>query len=185
MAEDGSRQISGKGDVRAQTRAVIERLRDAPRGRRLVARARRLGDGLPDVGCRLRRDERGVRHVLAGGPADAHDGRSPGWSFPAPSVEMSMVAVPPAPSAWSCIRTDGSDRRAPTATRSRTGDTLFLSGLVSRNGEDNTVVARRRAGADPGRAGQRAARSCAAAGMTLANVVARASTCRTARRSSR
>ncbi len=61
-------------------------------------------------------------------------------ALPAALVEMSVVAVP-----------DGTERRVvhprdwlrspnPYSYGIRTGDTLFLSGLVSRNGTDNTIV---------------------------------------------
>ena len=56
-------------------------------------------------------------------------------------VEISMIAVPTGaervvihPSGW--IKSP-----SPYSYAIRTGDTLFLSGLVSRNGRDNTVVA--------------------------------------------
>jgi reactive intermediate/imine deaminase len=60
--------------------------------------------------------------------------------IPGALVEMSMIAVP-----------DGAERRvihpegwvpstAPYSYGIRTGDTLFLAGLVSRNGRDNSIV---------------------------------------------
>ena len=69
--------------------------------------------------------------------------------LPGALVEMSMVAIPNGgerqvihPTAWMA------SRRIPTAMASGRGDTLFLSGLVSRNGKDNTRRRRRHDRAD-------------------------------------
>ena len=70
-------------------------------------------------------------------------------------VEISMIAVPTGaervvihPAGW--IKSP-----SPYSYAIRTGDTLFLSGLVSRNGRDNSVVAGRHQRADRGRPRQR------------------------------
>ena len=70
-------------------------------------------------------------------------------------VEMSMVAVPKGgervvihPAGW--VKSPN-----PYSYAIRTGDTLFLSGLVSRNGRDNVVVPGDVDGADDDGARQR------------------------------
>ncbi len=71
---------------------------------------------------------------------------------------------------WSSIRPAGATSPNPYSYAIRTGDTLFLSGLVSRNGKDNSVVT----GDVPTQTAavmDNAAEILKAAGMTLANVV--------------
>ena len=169
LAQDAAGSITPQGDVAGQTRRVIERLRDV-----LVA----AGSSLPQVVAVT---------VYLKSPADfakMNDAYRTYWPDAPPTrttvvadlvlpdalVEMSMIAVP-----------DGAPRTVlhpqgwmkspnPYSYAIRTGDTLFLSGLVSRSGRDNTVaagdiVAQTRVVMD------NAGEILKAAGMSFANVV--------------
>lgn len=139
MAQDASGAIVGKGDAGAQTRRVVERMRD------VLAAA---GTSLEQVAAVT---------VYLRSPADfaaMNDAYRGYWTKDPPTrttvvsdlvlpdalVEMSMIAVPNGgervvihPASW--IKSPN-----PYSYAIRTGDTLFLAGLVSRNGRDNTVV---------------------------------------------
>jgi aminoacrylate peracid reductase len=60
--------------------------------------------------------------------------------FPTALVEMSMVAIPIGGERVVVHPSDWVTSPNPYSYGIRTGDTLFLSGLVSRNGKDNSVV---------------------------------------------
>ena len=61
-------------------------------------------------------------------------------STPDTMVEMSLVAVGPAADRVVIHPSDWVQSPSPYSYAMRTGDTVFLSGLVSRNGRDNAVV---------------------------------------------
>jgi enamine deaminase RidA (YjgF/YER057c/UK114 family) len=169
IAEDGSRQVVGKGDVRAQTRVVIERLRE-----RLDAAGSSL-DRVVSVMVYLTSaaDFAAMNEAYATFWPEDPPTRTTivaGLVLPGALVEMSMIAVPYGAERV-VVHPDGWQRSpSPYSYAIRTGDTLFLSGLVSRNGRDNTVVpgdvpAQTRVVLD------NAGELLRAAGMTHANVV--------------
>jgi reactive intermediate/imine deaminase len=140
LAQDGTGAIVGKGDAGQQTRRVLDRLRD------VLAAA---GSSLEQVVSAT---------VYLKSQADfaaMNDAYRTYWPKEPPTrttivtdlvladalVEISMIAVPNGaertivhPQAW--IKSPN-----PYSYAIRTGDTLFLAGLVSRNGRDNTPVA--------------------------------------------
>lgn len=138
LAQDEKGALVGDGDAAAQTRRIIERMRDV-----LVA----SGSSLEHVVAVT---------VYLGSAADfqvMNDTYRTFWPKNPPTrttvvtdlllgadVEMSMVAVPNGaertvihPGGW--VRSPN-----PYSYAIRTGDTLFLSGLVPRNGRDNSAV---------------------------------------------
>jgi reactive intermediate/imine deaminase len=169
MAQDASGAVVGKGDVGAQTTRVIERMRA------ILAVAGSSLDNVVAVTVYLRSQ---------GDFAAMNDAYRGFWTKDPPTrttvvsdlvladalVEMSMIAVPNGgervvihPESW--IKSPN-----PYSYAIRTGDTLFLAGLVSRNGRDNSVVqgdvaAQTRVVLD------NAGELLKAAGMTHANVV--------------
>jgi len=85
-------------------------------------------------------------------------------------VEIAMVAVPAGAERVAIHPTGWSTSPSPYSYAIKTGDTLFLSGLVSRNGKDNSVIT----GDVPTQTAavlDNATEILKAAGMTLANVV--------------
>jgi reactive intermediate/imine deaminase len=138
LAQDSSGALVGKGDVGAQTKRIIERAREI-----LTA----AGSSLAQVIAVT------VYLKSASDFAAMNDAYRTFWSKDPPTrttvvadllldalVEISMIAVPKGaerivihPEAW--MKSPN-----PYSYAIRTGDTLFLSGLVSRNGRDNSVV---------------------------------------------
>jgi reactive intermediate/imine deaminase len=139
LARDDSGALVGAGDVAAQTRRVLERMEE-------VLRA--AGSSLAQVAS--------VTVYLASAddfqamnavyrtywPKDPPTRTTVISSFVLPGalVEMAMIAVPDGgervvvhPAGW--MRSPN-----PYSYGIQSGDTLFLSGLVSRNGRDNSVV---------------------------------------------
>jgi 2-iminobutanoate/2-iminopropanoate deaminase len=169
LAQDPSGAIVGKGDVGAQTRRVVERMRGV----------------LSAAGSSLEQVVAVTVYLKSQGDfAAMNDAYRTYWPKDPPTrttvvtdlvlpdalVEMSMIAVPAGdervviqPDAW--MKSPN-----PYSYAIRTGTTLFLSGLVSRNGRDNSVV--------PGDVTtqtrvvlENARELLEAAGMTAANVV--------------
>ena len=138
LAQDDKGALMADGDVAAQTRRVIERMREV-----LVA----SGSSLEQVVA--------VTVYLSSAKdfAVMNDAYRTYWAKDPPTrttvitdlllgadVEISMVAVPNGaerqvihPSGWG-------QSPNPYSYAIRSGDTVFLSGLVPRNGRDNTVV---------------------------------------------
>ncbi len=169
VSQDPSGGVTPKGDVKGQTTRVIERMRA------LLAAA---GSSLEQVVAVT------VYLKSASDFAAMNEAYSGFWTKDPPTrttvvadfvmpdalVEISMIAVPTGaervvihPAGW--IKSP-----SPYSYAIRTGDTLFLSGLVSRNGRDNAVV--------PGDINAQttvvldnAAELLKAAGMTFDNVV--------------
>jgi enamine deaminase RidA (YjgF/YER057c/UK114 family) len=169
LAEDDSGVIADGVEVGAQTQRVIERMRDA-----LIAAGSSLEQAVSVT----------VFLKSQGDFAAMNDAYRSFWPTDPPArttvvtdlvgpdalVEMSMIAVPAGaerrvihPGGW--IKSP-----SPYSYAIQTGDTLFLSGLVSRNGRDNSVV--------PGDVAtqtrtvlENAGELLKAAGMTHANVV--------------
>lgn len=139
LAQDESGALVGAGDVAAQTRRVIERMRDLLKA---------AGSSLDQVvaisvylknGGDFQRMNEVYRTFWAKDPPTRTTVLAD-FVLPGALVEMAMIAVP-----------DGAERVVihprswlpspnPYSYAIRSGDTVFLSGLVSRNGRDNTVV---------------------------------------------
>lgn len=139
LAQDDRGALVGTGDVGAQTRRVIERMRDVLQAAgssldHVVAVTVYLKDAadfqaMNDVYRTYWTKDPPTRTTVA---AD--------FVLPGALVEISMIAVP-AGAERVVIHPEGWMRSPnPYSYAIRSGDTLFLSGLVSRNGRDNTVV---------------------------------------------
>ena len=169
LAQDASGAIVGKGDVKAQTARVIERLREV-----LAASGSSLEQVVAvTVYLKTAADFAAMNEVYRTyWPKDPPTRTTVICDFVLPDalIEISMVAVPQGaeraiihPSTW--MKSPN-----PYSYAIKTGDTVFLSGLVSRNGKDNSVVTgdmttQTRTVMD------NAAELLKAAGMTFANVV--------------
>ena len=140
LAQGADGAIAGKGDIAAQTRRVIERMRE------VLGAAGSSLDQVVAVTVYLK---------SASDFAAMNDVYKTFWTANPPTrttvitglvlpdalVEMSMVAVP-AGAERVVIHPEGWMKSPnPYSYAIRSGDTLFLSGLVSRNGRDNSVVA--------------------------------------------
>jgi len=169
LAQDSAGTIVGKGDVAAQTRRVIERMRE------VLAAA---GSSLEQVVAVT------VYLKSASDFAAMNDAYRTFWPKDPPTrttvvaglvlpdamVELSMIAVPNGAERTIIHPADWMKSPNPYSYAIKSGATLFLSGLVSRNGRDNTVVAgditqQTRTVMD------NADQLLKAAGMTFANVV--------------
>jgi reactive intermediate/imine deaminase len=139
VAEDANGQVTAKGDVAAQTRDVIERLRE-----RLEA----VGSSLLQVVCVTVYLKSASDFAAMNAAYRSYWPKDPPTRttvitdlvLPDALIEISMIAAP-----------DGADRTVvhpgdwqpspnPYSYAIRTGDTLFLSGLISRKGRDNSFV---------------------------------------------
>jgi aminoacrylate peracid reductase len=169
LAQDASGAIVGKGDVGAQTTRILERMREV----------------LTAAGSSLDQVVATTVYLKAAGDFAAMNGvYRTFWTRDLPTrttvvadlvlpdalVEMSMIAVPKGaervvvqPQGWM-------PSPNPYSYAIRSGDTLFLSGLVSRNGRDNSFVAGDVA-AQTATVLDSAGELLRAAGMTHANVV--------------
>jgi reactive intermediate/imine deaminase len=139
LAQDQAGALVGAGDVAAQTRRVLERMDE-------VLRA--AGSSLPQVASVT------VYLTSADHFAAMNDVYRTYWpkdpparttvisSFVLPGalVEMTMIAVPDGGERVVLHPGDWKESPNPYSYGIRSGDTLFLSGLVSRNGRDNSVV---------------------------------------------
>jgi reactive intermediate/imine deaminase len=139
VAQDASGSVAPKGDVKGQTRAILERMRAV-----LTAAGSSLDQAVAvTVYLKSAADFAAMNEVYAGFWAKDPPTRTTvvaGFVVPDALVEISMTAVPTGaervvihPASW--VKSP-----SPYSYAIRTGDTLFLSGLVSRNGRDNTVV---------------------------------------------
>lgn len=169
LAQDGAGAIVGKGDVKLQTARIMDRMRE------LLAAA---GSSLEQVVAvtvylKTAADFAAMNEVYRTyWPKDPPTRTTVICDFVLPDalIEISMIAVPQGaertvlhPSTW--MKSPN-----PYSYAIKTGDTLFLSGLVSRNGRDNSVVegditTQTRAVMD------NAAELLKTAGLTFANVV--------------
>lgn len=139
LAQDESGTMVGAGDVAAQTRRVIERMRD------ILAAA---GSSLEQVAAVTVYLKSGDDFAAMNDAYKAYWPKTPptrttvisGLVLPEALVEMSMIAIP-----------NGGERTVvhpkgwmpspnPYSYGIKSGQTLFLSGIVSRNGRDNAVV---------------------------------------------
>ena len=139
LADGPNRQILHPGDAAGQTRAVIERLRA-----RLEAAGSSLAQVVSVMVYLKSASDFGTMNEAfrAYWPSDPPTRTTVIANLVVPDalVEMTMVAVP-----------DGADRvvvhpagwqrsPSPYSYAIQAGDAVFLSGLISRNGKDNTVV---------------------------------------------
>jgi reactive intermediate/imine deaminase len=139
LSQDAAGAIVGKGDVAAQTRRVLER------GREILAAAGSSLDQVVSVTVYLRSvsDFGAMNTVYREFWKQDFPTRTTIVTDLVPPdglVEISFVAVPAGaervvihPAGWMASPN-------PYSYAIRTGDTLFLSGIVSRNGRDNTFV---------------------------------------------
>jgi reactive intermediate/imine deaminase len=169
LAQNSSGAIVGMGDVGAQTRRVVERIREI-----LTAAGSSLDQVVSTtVYLKAQTDFAAMN--------DAYRGY---WTRDPPVrttivtdlvladalVEMSVIAVP-AGAERAVVHPEGWTKSpSPYSYAIRTGDTLFLAGLVSRNGRDNTVV-QGDVATQTKVVLDNAGELLAAAGMTHANVV--------------
>ena len=139
LAQEANGDMVGKGDIAAQTRQVLQRMRE-------VLEA--SGSSLAQVVAVT------VYLKSAGDFAAMNDVYKTFWPADPPTrttvisdlvlpealVEMSMIAVP-AGAERVVIHPEGWMKSPnPYSYAIRSGDTVFLSGLLSRNGKDNSVV---------------------------------------------
>ena len=169
LADDANREIIGRGDVAAQTREVLERL-----GARLAAAGSSFRQVVSvTVYLASASDFAAMNDVYREyWPADPPTRTSVIAALVAPDalIEMSMIAVPDGAERTVIHPPDWQRSPNPYSYAIRTGDTLFLSGVVSRNGRDNTVV-RGDVPAQTRTVLDNAGEILNAAGMTHANVV--------------
>ena len=169
LAQDTKGAIVGKGDVAAQTRRVIERMRE------ILAASDSSLENVVAVTVYLRNasDFAAMNEAYK-----AHWPENPPTRttviadlvLPDALVEMSMIAVPNGAERTVIHPAEWMKSPNPYSYAIRSGQTLFLSGMVSRNGRDNSVV--------PGDIREQtktvmdnAAELLKAAGMSHANVV--------------
>jgi len=139
LAQDAGGGLVGKGDVAAQTRRVIERMREV----------------LVSAGSSLEQVVSVTVYLKSASDFPAmNDAYRTYWPSAPPTrttvitdlvlpdalIEMSMIAVPNGAGRM-VIHPEGWQKAPnPYSYGIKTGDTLFMSGLISRNGRDNTVV---------------------------------------------
>lgn len=139
LAQDDRGALVGAGDVGAQTRRVLERMRDV-----LKAAGSSLDQVVAvTVYLKSAADFQAMNDVYRTYWATDPPTRTTvvaDFVLPGALVEVSMIAVP-AGAERAVVHPEGWLRSPnPYSYAIRSGDTLFLSGLVSRNGRDNTVV---------------------------------------------
>ena len=169
LAEDATGAVDATGDIGAQTRLVLERMREV-----LVA----AGSSLEQVVSVT------VYLTTAAHFQPMNEAYRPFWAKDPPTrttvitglvrpealIEITMIAAPNGADRQVVLPKDWKPSPNPYSYAIRSGDTIFLSGLVPRRGRDNSLVsgditAQTRAVMDNG------AELLAAAGMTFANVV--------------
>ena len=157
------------GDIRAQTARVLDTLvsRLQAQGSRLEQAAsvtvylRNQADfaAMNEVYARYWPTDPPTRSTIVVGPVE-----------PDALVEMSLVALPAGAERRVVLPAGWAKPSSPYSYGIQSGDTLFLSGLLSRNGRDNSVVPGDMA-AQTGQVLQNAAEILKATGMTMGDVV--------------
>jgi reactive intermediate/imine deaminase len=139
LARDGSGAIAGRGDVAAQTTHIMERIAGI-----LAAAGSSLDRAVAaTVYLRSAADFEAMNRAYAAfWRLDPPTRTTVIAELPAPDalVEISMIAVPADGERLVVHPPSWQRSPSPYSYAIRTGDTVFLSGLVSRNGRDNTVV---------------------------------------------
>lgn len=169
LAQDASGAIVGKGDVAAQTKRTLER----------------VGEILTAAGSSL--DHAVAVTIYLKSVADfqaMNDAYRPFWKKDPPTrttviadsplpdalIEISVVAVPKGAERIAILPDGWKPSPNPYSYAIKTGQTVFLSGLVARNGRDNTFVEGTVA-SQTATVLDNAGELLKAAGLTLANVV--------------
>jgi 2-iminobutanoate/2-iminopropanoate deaminase len=157
------------GDIRAQTAQVLDKLaaRLAAQGSRMEQVAavtvylRNQADfaAMNEVYARYWPKDPPTRTTVVVGPVE-----------PDALVEISLVALPARADRRVVLPVGWAKPSSPYSYAVQSGDTLFLSGLLSRNGRDNSVVPGDMA-AQTGQVLQNAAEILRAAGMSMGDVV--------------
>jgi reactive intermediate/imine deaminase len=140
LAQEAAGGIVGQGDVRAQTRRVLERVRE------LLGAAGSSLEQVVSVTVYLTSasDFQAMNEAYRVFWPDDPPTRTTVITrlmLPEALVEMSMIAVPNGADRTVILPSGWSRSPNPYSYAIRTGDTLFLSGLVPRSGRDNSVVA--------------------------------------------
>jgi 2-iminobutanoate/2-iminopropanoate deaminase len=139
VAQDAGGTVAPKGDVKGQTRAILERMRAI-----LTAAGSSLDQAAAvTVYLKSAGDFAAMNEVYAGFWSKDPPTRTTvvaDFVVPDALVEISMIAVPTGAERVVIHPANWIKSPSPYSYAIRTGDTLFLSGLVSRNGRDNTVV---------------------------------------------
>jgi enamine deaminase RidA (YjgF/YER057c/UK114 family) len=130
----------GKGDIKAQTKAALEAL-----SARLKEAGSSLGNAcLVTVYLRNARDFAGMGSVYSTyfpkDPPARVTVMVDGIPDPDALVEISSIAVPDGAGRRTLKPSGWSDSPLPYSYGVQSGDTVFLAGLISRNGVDNTNV---------------------------------------------
>jgi reactive intermediate/imine deaminase len=139
LAQDDAGALVGAGDVSAQTRRVLERMQQV-----LKAAGSSL-DRAVAVTVYLKNASdfqamNGVYRTFWTSDPPTRTTVVADFVLPGALVEISMIAVPPGAERAVVHPKDWTASPNPYSYAIRSGDTLFLSGLVSRNGRDNSVV---------------------------------------------
>jgi 2-iminobutanoate/2-iminopropanoate deaminase len=128
-----------KGDVKGQTKAILERMRAI-----LTAAGSSLDQAVAvTVYLKSAGDFAAMNEVYAGFWSKDPPTRTTvvtDFVVPDALVEISMIAVPTGGERVVIHPANWIKSPSPYSYAIRAGDTLFLSGLVSRNGRDNAVV---------------------------------------------
>jgi aminoacrylate peracid reductase len=139
LAQDANGALVGKGDVAAQTRRVIERMREV-----LVSAGSSLEQVVSvTVYLKSASDFQTMNDTYRTYWPSAPPTRTTVITdlvMPDALIEMSMIAVPNGVGRM-VIHPDGWQKSPnPYSYAIKTDNTLFMSGLISRNGRDNAVV---------------------------------------------
>lgn len=169
LAQDDSGAIAGRGDVGAQTRRVLERMRDV-----LIAAGSSLEQVLSvTVYLRSAADFQAMNAAYRPfWPSDPPTRTTVITDLVLPDalIEVTMIAAPSGAERTIILPDGWVPSLNPYSYAIRSGDTIFLSGLVSRNGRDNAAVAGD-VGTQTRTVMQNASEILEAAGLSLANIV--------------
>jgi aminoacrylate peracid reductase len=139
LAQDASGTLVGKGDIGAQTKRVLERINDV-----LTAAGSSLDQAVAVT----------IYLKSVGDFAAMNEAYKPFWKKDPPTrttviadlvlpealIEISVVAVPKGAERVVILPEGWKPSPNPYSYAIKTGQTLFLSGLIARNGKDNTFV---------------------------------------------
>jgi enamine deaminase RidA (YjgF/YER057c/UK114 family) len=139
VAEDDNRQVIGKGDIAAQTREVIDRMR---------TRLEAAGSSLPQVVCvtvylTSASDFAAMNAVYRTyWPSDPPTRTTviTDLVLPGALIEISMIAALNGGERTVIHPPEWQTSPNPYSYAIRTGETLFMSGLIARKGRDNAFV---------------------------------------------
>jgi 2-iminobutanoate/2-iminopropanoate deaminase len=139
LAQDAGGGIVGKGDVAEQTRRTLERLREV-----LAAAGTSLEHVVAvTVYLKSASDFQTMNDAYRPFFPDRPPTRTTVITdlvLPDALIEITMIAVPPAAERTVILPEGWLSSPNPYSYAIRSGDTLFLSGLVPRRGRDNSVV---------------------------------------------